>query len=362
MKHIKTKRRFISIVVMLSMIVTMYGFLPMPNAANAASIVDASDTLSDSDVLVMSTHTIAFTVSQDVANTDYIDVILPAPFGDVGDIGGAADVACGVGTWTNTVESTEIARCEAGALNASTTPYEIILSNIANPALIGTQVILVEHRNAADVLIEYVQLTIAIVDDVIMTAHVDATLVFTIDGMTNAETVNGENCTQDTTATTTDFGTLAPDTAEVVCQELTVATNATEGYIVTVEQDQELTSNGGDTINSFRDSIDGTGTTSPEVWVVPGDRLDIKNEYGHMGFTTDDTDLNSLGGYEDYNGVLFAGLDGTTPTVIMHHDGPADGTTQDKGIAQIAYKAEVTPLQEAGDYISTLTYIATPTY
>jgi hypothetical protein len=48
--------------------------------------------------------------------------------------------------------------------------------------------------------------------------------------------------------------------------------------------------------------------------------------------------------------------------VVMHHDGPADGSTDNKGAANVAYTAEITALQEAGDYESTLTYIATPTF
>jgi hypothetical protein len=84
-----------------------------------------------------------------------------------------------------------------------------------------------------------------------------------------------------------------------------------------------------------------------------------------MGLTSDDTDLNSLGLFNDfYNSgtAHFAGLNSTDPMEVMHHDGPADGLTQDKGLARVLYRAEVASLQEAGDYESTLTYIVTPVY
>jgi hypothetical protein len=358
MKHNKTKKRFISIIVVFSMIITMYGFLPMPNAANAVSMTSAKDTLSDSDLGVATTHTINFTSTQNVEDTDYVQAVLHADFGDL-LVGG---ITCGAGNWAApSAPNTETARCTANAQNVAGA-FSIIIANVDNPSASGTYEIMLEHRDTNDILIESVQVTIAIVDNITMTAHVDATLTFTIDGMLAAETVNGEACTEDTTATTTDFGTLAPDVAKVVCQELTVATNATEGYIVTVQQDDDLKNSAGDTINSFRDAGDGHGTTSPEIWVSPTNTLDAKNEYGHMGLTTEDADIQTLGGYEDYSGIQFAGLDGTNLTVVMHHDGPADGTTADKGLTQVAYKAEVSALQEAGDYISTLTYIATPTY
>ena len=84
-----------------------------------------------------------------------------------------------------------------------------------------------------------------------------------------------------------------------------------------------------------------------------------------MGLTSDDTDLSSLGGYNDfYHGgdAWFAGLNNTDPMPIMHHDGPSDGVTQDKGVANILYQVEVASLQEAGDYETTLTYVCTPTF
>ena len=81
-----------------------------------------------------------------------------------------------------------------------------------------------------------------------------------------------------------------------------------------------------------------------------------------MGLHTDDSDLNSLGGYDDFSTNLFAGLNSTDPMPIMHHNGPSDGSTEDKGAVNVIYQAEIGSLQEAGDYENTLTYICTPTF
>jgi hypothetical protein len=53
----------------------------------------------------------------------------------------------------------------------------------------------------------------------------------------------------------------------------------------------------------------------------------------------------------------------TSPRSIFSHTGPANGTTNDIGSTTVAYKVEITPLQEAAqDYNAVLTYIATPTF
>ena len=52
----------------------------------------------------------------------------------------------------------------------------------------------------------------------------------------------------------------------------------------------------------------------------------------------------------------------TDQVEVMYHTGPSDGTTPDKGLTQVAYTAEISTLQEAGDYENTLTYICTPQY
>ena len=135
-------------------------------------------------------------------------------------------------------------------------------------------------------------------------------------------------------------------------------TNASDGFSVTVEQDGELTGPDTATINSFYNSPDGTGSTTPVVWASPGAEIAKDFTWGHMGVTTDDTTDTA----EDYTGAKFAGLDGSNATEIMAHTNPTLGTTQNSGLAAVAYKVEISSLQEAGDYTSVLTYICTPTF
>lgn len=362
-KSIK-KRKLFAGALIFTMTIALYGIYPLVNSASAVdSIINASDTLSDSDVSQTSLHTIDFTTTHNsvASDDDYIEVVWPDSPQTFGNIT-AENSDCGSGNWNETVPDTHTLRCTSSGGDNAAGSYTFSATT-TNPSSEGSQLITITHYDGdTGEELERVQVRVYIIDDVWMTARVDATLEFSVSGVASSTSFNGVTCTRDTTATTTDFGTLEPTVPETVCQALAVTTNADDGYIVTVEQDQELTSDSGSNINSFNDSPDGTGSTTPGAWEAPSGILDVYNTYGHMGLTSDDSDLASLGGYNDFTSTAYAGLNGSDPMVVMHHDGPADGSTADKGAANIAYTAEITSLQEAGDYENTLTYIATPTY
>lgn len=362
MKNKQNKKFFVG--AMILVMVAMYGFVPLPNEVGAIdAISDAADTISDTDVSQTATHTFTFTTGTTTPNAGYIDIVFPAAFGNVL----VGNITCSAGT--PAAPDTETARCTAGVGGIAAQAMTVTVTDVDNPAAEGVQYITITNYGAGGTpTLERVTVAVFIIEDIWMTARVESTLDFTIAGLAAAQTVNGEACDLTTTATTTDFGTLPVGSPIDVCQELTVTTNADDGYAVTVEQDQELTSDSGSNINSFHDSPDGTGTTTPEAWASPANTLDVYNTYGHMGLSSDDADLNSLGGFgsfapADTDGAFqFAGLNSTDPMEVMHHDGPSDGTTQNVGVARVLYRAEIASLQEAGDYENTLTYIVTPIY
>jgi hypothetical protein len=359
----KKNKKMIALGLLIAMSV-LYGALPFPDGAQAInSIKDASDTLSDSDLSATGVvHTIDFTTTTAIPNNGYIEIEFD---GDFNTILADADINCGVGG-VATGAGTRIATCTyAGGILADTVS-QIVVSNMTNPATDGDRSVDIRTYDDLDVLLDRVYLLVYIIDDVWMTAHVDPILEFTITGVeADAKQVNGINCDETTVSTSTPFGTLVVNATTTVCQQLNVTTNADDGYIVTVEQDQELTSDSGSNINSFNNAADHTGTVAPGPWASPTNTLDVYNTYGHMGLTSDDQDLTAFT-YNDYynsNGVPnYVGLNDTDPVVVMHHDGPSDGLTQNIGEAFVAYSAEIASLQEAGDYENTLTYIATPTY
>lgn len=353
-------------------------------SADAAVLTSVSDTLSDSDLSVASDHTIKFTTPTGVSAAETIVYTFPTAATEfssssiaalvLADIdfeiagvdqtvtstascAGAGFVGFSIATSTATSTiSIEICTSNLIAANASTT-LEVGINaggsnQITNPSAASSYII-----NILGTQTDSADLRVAIIDDVVVTASVDVTFTFAISGVSSgATTANGEGGTTDvaTTATTIPWGTLSPGTAKVARQDLAVTTNATNGFVVTIEQDQNLLSSTGADIDLF---ADGNGTSSPSVWASPAGTLDSENTYGHYGFTSAD-DLNS----DEFGTALYVG-NVTSSRQIFSHTGPADGSTANKGATEIGFKIEINALQEAGkDYTNSLTYIATPTF
>ena len=348
--------RTISTVMILSLVMSL-GAIP---TIEAASLTDASDTMADSSPSATTTHTFDFTTTQALDATGYIEVTFNANFdtsgvaaGDVNCSGGAASI------------NGQNVRCTfAGGLAASTT--QITVGNVISPAKVAadgvadTYTHYIRTYDSGDNMLENAQVMVAIIDQVTVTASVDATLQFTVSGTATGTAINGTTTTFTTTSTTIPFGTIAPDAIETGAQELTVTTNADYGFVVTVEQDQNLTSAAGSDIDSFDD---GSPVSTPKAWESPAGTLGSEETYGHMGLTSDDANLASDdASYPDFTGSSYGGLNATNTYVIFAATSTSDGSTQNIGLAKVAYQIEISSLQEAGDYTNTLMYICTPSY
>jgi hypothetical protein len=354
------------IAILLFSILAMYGYTPN---TQAASIIDARDLLSDSDLSVLAKHTIRFTTTLPLVENDKILVLYPSGFGAQT----AGNLTCPTNS-NGSIANASTTLCTVTAAGIAAGQQTIIASS-TNPSTAGGYTIEIRTTDSSDVLKERAFVRVATIDDVIVTATVSATLQFNIDGLATSTVVNGVPTTGSSTATAIPFGTLDVAASSTMGQQLRVVTNATDGYVVTVEQDRELTSNGGANINSFNNSPNNTGSTTAGVWASPLGILDQYHTYGHMGLTSDDSNLDAdgtgngsggfvdpAGNFNDFTGSKYVGLNATNTMIVMAHTGPADGGTQDKGLAKVAYSIRISALQEAGDYTNTLTYICTPQY
>jgi hypothetical protein len=248
----------------------------------------------------------------------------------------------------------------AGGLPVGT--YTFTLTSTINPATVGSQMLTINSRpSGGATVIEHSTFRVAIVNSVAVTATVNASLTFSIAGMssTTGTVVNGVSCNASSTVNTLAFGILTPGAAgkKTMCQRLNVTTNARYGYTVTVQQDHDLTASNGADINTFKDGA--AASTTPLAWVSPANILGSFNTYGHFGLTSGDT---SLSDGNPFGGSMYKGFWHATPVEVMWHNGPSDGTTKYIGSSTVAYSVEISALQEAGDYSNTLTYICTPTY
>ena len=355
--------------------------LPSLRFAEAAGVTGYSDTLSNSAPSAASDHTIEFATPTGVASGQTIVLTFDSDGQefDLTDIG-EEDVDLledgtpeSVGTnWlvsvNTTADTVTLTSQGAGGVIAAGATTTILIglhatndgtadTQIGNPASTGSYEIAVTA--GADLGVTEV----AIVDTVTVTASVDTLFTFTVDGTPSGTTVNTADTTGGaTTATLIPFGNLVGGTASTAAQDLTVVTNAKNGFVVTVQADGQLASANGADIDGFRN---GGFDTTPVAWEGPTPSLGDEDSYGHWGLTSDDDTLtpsytdpfNALAGGDRYVSAS------TTPVEVFRHNGPSDGTGTGEGTATIGYKVQISDLQEAAeDYQAVLTYVATPVF
>ena len=361
----KSLKNILSWVMIVSLV--LLGFPIVPGIAQT-SLILASATISDSAPAATGvTYTFDFTTGEDLGAGETIDITFPDDY--------ATPVTAGTTTCPTNMTGSVNGRIVVCTVDAGQTivagALTVIAEGITNPVkfaaegIADTYTITIETDQD-----ESVQVMVAIIESVVVTATVDATLSFTISGVASSTAVKDTTTDVDSTTTTIPFGTLPIGSSVVAAQDLTVATNASEGYTVVVFQDQDLTSAAADTIKCFADATCVSFTT-PTAWASPTGTLDEENTYGHFGFTSEDAGVAAscldegdygTGYYGAKAADLWAGFDGTDQATVMCHTGPADGTTEHKGATRVGYQVEITALQQAGEYTNTLTYIATPTY
>lgn len=369
----------VAAVATISVVLWSLGF-PQLRFADAANVTRFSDTLSDSAPSVVSNHTITFITPTGFAAGNTITLTFPTGFTGIGSLAAQdldlnasgtehtlIDGAASGASWNVTAAGQTIDLTSGTSTIGANATVTIEIgthattggtgdTQITNPATTTSYEITVDME-----LSDSGATRVAIVNDVTVTASVPTILDFTINGVAPTSTINGATTTASTTSTSIPFGVLTADDREVAAQDLQISTNASNGFIVTVTADQQLTSNSAD-IDGFQD---GSYTSTPTVWAGPSPTLGLENTYGHWGLTTNDasvtaglTDTFDVGG----TGNRFVSAS-TTPVEVFRHNGPTDGTSQGVGTTRVGYAVEVSSLQEAAeDYTATLTYVATPIF
>ncbi len=351
--------------------------LPSLQFANAANITSVSDILSDSSPNAAADHEVGFTTPSGVANGGQIVIEFTGvtatgvDFTDIdvsGSTFGAMTVAADCTATDNASavfsgSTLTITLCSGdGGVFASGETITLLIgknatggasnAQLTNPAAEGSYLINFPTVGASD----SGATRVAILTAVTLTAIVDTIFNFTVSGVAAGGTVNGETITGTTGSTTIPFGKLTAGTATTSAQALAVTTNASNGYVITMQLDQPLQSSTGADIDGFQD---GSDTNVPASWAAPAGTLGSENTYGHWGVTSDDTSTTRT---NEFGAQQFIAAS-TSPRVIMSHTGPANNAGAGVGTTTVGYKIEISALQEAGDdYTTTLTYVATPTF
>lgn len=288
-----------------------------------------------------------------LANTEVLTSASPTNLSIItGACGGATPNQVSInGGISNSAGDKSVTLTACGTIATGTKTVYFTGNHVQNPAGTGSYPITVGGSQA-----DSGNTLVVITDQVTLSASVATNLVFTVTGLASGQTVNGETTSTTTSSTAIGFGTLASGTPVIAGQELSVTTNAVNGFIVTVNEDQNLTSSAGSQIYTFKD---GGGTSLPTLWATPTSIAGNSLTYGHIGLTSDDADLNA----GEFTGTKYVGNFATTTRTVFSNTGAADGTTQNIGKVRVAYKIQITSLQAAGsDYSNHLIYVCTPTF
>ena len=193
-----------------------------------------------------------------------------------------------------------------------------------------------------------------------LSATVDPNFTFTVaravSGVVGAGTGQDTINVSTTTNDTIPFGSLNTTTASVSAHDITITTNATNGYEVIASQSAQSPSNatlvsGTDHIDSFTDA--GGTNAAPASWANPSGAAD--SDSGYFAYTTNSTAL-CIGTGNRFNNTKYAGLTTTGGEVACSTAGVNSQTTR------VGWKLGIDNLQPAGAYTGTVILIATPTY
>ena len=337
---------------------------------HATSLTGVSDRLTDSRPAFAANHTIVFTNPSSTAagaTISYTFDPTTSAFGSVTSTSLANVTSTGMLLATSTCPGSgayvTMATTSYNVLTFTVCPSNTIptgtvslkISNVlTNPTSMGSYIIrIAAGLNSADT-------RVVVVNGVNVTAAIATTFTFTVSSLPTSTTLlNNATTTGNDSSTTLPFGTIAPNTHAELGQQLNVTTNASNGFAVTIHEDQDMMSSKGNTIHLFANS---TALATPSAWAAPSNTINNPLTYGHIGITTDDLDLG--GGSFGTSTPKYAGSFNPTSTLtIFSATGTADGVTQNIGAAKVAVRIELSPLQAAAnDYQNNLIYVATPVF
>jgi len=220
-----------------------------------------------------------------------------------------------------------------------------------------TYSVLIENLDSSDNIIDSTTVKVAVIESVRVTASVDPTISFQIQGI-SADTgtycgVSRSASSPDSTATTVPLGSLSISSFTDAVQQLTVSTNAQNGYVVTAVEDDQL-------------SIDGEG--SIEIPDLSGGATDSSTDWTStstkgFGYSLENVDAASVAfQYNDSGGTFQARqfpatADSESPVTIF-----SSTTVADNQDVYVCYRAVISATQQAGNYENAITYRATATF
>ncbi len=221
-------------------------------------------------------------------------------------------------------------------------------NNLTLPSTAGSYEIYIMTFASDELMTEFSEVTLVVQDEAPeVSVNLGTVLTMTVSGVNSGEGCGTREPVMDVTtdATTINWRDITINQKTTACQQLTITTNANNGYNVYLVQDGDLTHvDGGSAVSAF-DDAGGTGNANEAIWTSPG------TENGHFGVGSDDTD--AMGGTDMYMGIPTQSGD-TLDTSAKLCDGSGPVQSQE---CSVEYAIEVTPLQESGEYFNLVEYV-----
>src|SRR3990167_9586522 len=225
----------------------------------------------------------------------------------------------------------------------------------------------VKTRDETDSTLDEVDIDIAPIEAVLVSATVDETLSFTVAAVAAAASTCGQTTDVTTTAYSVPWGTLSTaDSFSEASQQLTVSTNADGGYSVTIEENDQMGKDGvtctgasaGESVSCIEDTTcDGaacTESTSAD-WATASN-----NGLGFSLANQSGTDAEFL--YNESSRTFSSRqvADQEVPetkAAVMSNAAPVSGSS-----VYVCYRITVSGTQPAGYYYNKVKYTATATF
>jgi len=345
---------------LVTLVVTMVLAGALASTAKAATLSSVSDTITSSAPGAATSHVLAFTTITTIATAATTSITFDSNF-NMNSIT-CADVSSAILDTCNITGHVVSFSLSSGSVAPGA--HTVTIGNtvkILNPSTANTsyQITIATPSDTGSTWD-------AIVPQVELTADVNSYFQFVVHGVAAGTCSDGtESISTDVTSTDTSvpFGTLAANTPVTLASKLTARTNAADGFIVSIEQNHDMTASSGATIDTFQDGTPpGAGGA---VWASPTHVSGTPTTYGHQGFqSTDYTDgPNTAGnwfGLQDGHANAVTVFAYGSPTA----GGAALGGTDVSGqnAACVGYRTEISDLQEPGHYESRVMYIGTATF
>lgn len=292
-------------------------------------------------------------------------------------------ITCGTSSTDHTIRiDRQTAACSAGSTITVAIDSD---PGIINPAPISSghtqgladvYTINVVTRDGSDNTLDEVDVKVAPVEAVLVSATVDESLTFQIQGVDSGNSACGQTTDVTTTAYSVPWGTLSTaDTFKEAAQQLTVSTNADGGYTVKIEENDQMGKNGGtctgasagETNNCIQDTTcsasgcdESTGYNWTDASTYRGLGYSLENVEGTNAtfvYNSDDP-CSSTAGSGTFCAKQIADMEASeTKQTIMTDTGPVDS----KDI-YVCFRIAISGTQPAGYYYNKVKYTATATF